>query len=85
MKVNFETCDCGNYECMITDPHEVDIVKQYEMDEHHVSPMQMDDPDEDYGDNLCVGGFWYYSLLDLHNLVGKGVELSGLPSWMAIS
>ena len=28
MKVNFKTCDCGNYECMITEPHEVDIVKQ---------------------------------------------------------
>ena len=85
MKVNFEACDDGNYECMITNYNEVDIVKQYEMDEHHVSQTEFDDPDEDLSDNLKVGGFWYYSLLDLHNLVGKGVELSGLPSWMAIT
>ena len=85
MKVNFESMDDNAFECMITDPKEVDIVKQYEMDEMHVSPRELEDPEEDYQDNLCVGGFWYFGLQDLHNLIGRGVELSGLPSWMAIS
>lgn len=82
MQVHFSQHEDIGYECQITDAKEIPLIESKEVTPL-IKSMCKEDIDE-LRSNLRIGGYWTFTLKELHEFVQKGVTLTGLPEWLVI-